>query len=364
MTKKQVIRMIGFGLVVCFFLCILCDLFELKNSSNYDKRFTTFRNLNEDTVDAVIIGTSGTDRYWITPKGYEDYGMTTYVLASDEMPSWLFRNVIDDIYAYQNPELIIIDLRVFAQDNTDEERLDTRVRRLLDSMNFYSVTRFQTAFEAMRVMHETFPERDRFDISFLLSYVKYHTMWSEDDYTLKKHWGNREHEYLGFYMDKELGLDVVEQDKVVYDKELYKELDPLAESSLYDLIEYAKVNNVELLFLDTPQFKDETEIGRANTVIKILEENNINYINYSETDEEGNFLYDLNLDEKTDFYNEGHVNYYGAEKFTTVFGKYLDENYDLEDRRNDPAVQEQWDGVYWKLTEKIYQWEEARKGDK
>ena len=364
MTKKQVARVIAFGLVVCVILCLLCDLFELRNNSNIDKRFTTFRELNEDTVDAVVIGTSGIDRYWIAAKAYEEYGMTTYALASDAMPTWLFTNVIDEIYTYQNPKLIVVDLRAYGQSNTVEDSLDSRARRVLDAMDFYSINRLKTAIDTTRVMNETFPERDKFDISYVLPYVKYHSMWADDDYSIENSWGNKEHDYLGFYMDKKLGMDSVEQEKVVYNHDIYEALDPLAESSLYDLFDYAEEKGIELLFVDTPQFKTEKEMGRANTAMKILEEEGYNYINYNETDEEGNFLYDLNIDPKTDYYNEGHTNYYGAEKFTTVFAKYLNENYDLADRREDPSVQEQWDGVYWKITERIFQWEEAKKGDK
>ena len=364
MTKKQVIRMICFGLVVCFFLCILCDLFELKNSSNYDKRFTTYRKLNEDTIDVAMIGTSGIDRYWIAPKAYEEYGMTTYTLTADAMPTWLYTNILDEVFTYQNPKLIVVDLRSFGQTNTEEDSMDARGRRVLDSMNFYSLNRVKTAFDVMEFMHENFEDKPRFDISYLLPYIKYHTMWSEDDYTIEHNWGNKEHEYLSFYMSKTLSMQVDERENVVYDSEIYKELDPIAEKSFYDLLDYAESKGVELLFVDTPQFKNETEMGRANTLIKMLEENGIKYINYCETDEEGNFLYDLNLDPKTDFYNAGHTNYYGAEKFTDVFAKYLNENYELADHREDPVVQEQWDGVYWKLTEKIANWEESLKGDK
>ena len=67
------------------------------------------------------------------------------------------------------------------------------------------------------------------------------------------------------------------------------------------------------------------------------------------------------MDLNTDFYNEGHTNYYGAQKFTKVFSEYLVENYDLKDRRNDENVKEHWDGVHDKLLAKIAELEEARR---
>ena len=45
---------------------------------------------------------------------------------------------------------------------------------------------------------------------------------------------------------------------------------------------------------------------------------------------------DYNLNFDRDFQDSSHLNYNGADKFTRYLGKYLKENYDLPDRRNDP----------------------------
>lgn len=357
MTKKEFGRCIAFMLVVCLLLVVLCDLFELGNTSNFDKRFNTYRNLNEDTIDAVMIGTSGMDRYWIGAKAYDEYGMTVYPMTADNMPTWLFINMIEELYTYQNPELIIIDARAYGQSNTKASDMEVRARRVLDAMDFLSVNRIKTAFTTMEVIHSTFEEEPSFELSYLLPYIKYHTKW-EEDYSISSNLGSKEHVYAGFYMSSSLSIQVKKQETVVYDSDYFEDLDPLTEESLYELLEYIEENNLNVLFVDTPQFKSEKEIGRSNTLYKILDEYGMDYINYCETDEDGNFLYDLNLNRETDFYNAGHVNYYGAEKFTEVFAAYLDENYDLPDRRNDESVQEYWEGVYAKLQKKIASWEE------
>ena len=80
MTKNQIIRCAAFSVIVCLLLVLMCELFENTNTSNYATRMYSYRNFNEDTVDAVMIGTSGIDRYWIAAKAYEDYGMTVYPL--------------------------------------------------------------------------------------------------------------------------------------------------------------------------------------------------------------------------------------------------------------------------------------------
>lgn len=358
MTKKEFGRCIAFILVVCVILCLLCSLFKQQSSRYIEKRFTTYRKLNEDTVDAVWIGTSGVDRYWLAPKAYEEHGITLFTLASDAMPTWLFTNVIEEAYAHQNPELIIVDMRAYGQSNTKASTMDVRARRVLDAMDFFSSNRIKTAFRTMEVIHETFEEEPRFELSYLLPYIKYHTMWQEEGYSVANHLDNTGDAYLGFFMNASASVKRSAMEKVVHDAERYEALDPVAENSLYDLLDYAKTNNIELLFVDTPHFKAEKEMGRSNALVKILKEEGANYINFCETDAEGNFVNGLTLDPEADFYNAGHVNFYGAEKFTETFAAYLDEHYDLPDRRNDAAVQEEWDGIYAKMKKRIAGWEE------
>lgn len=351
MTKKQIFRCIAFALVFCMMLVVLCDLFESDNNTNFDMRFTTYRNLEKDTVDAVFIGTSGVDRYWIAPKAYEEYGMTVYSLSSDAMPTWLFTNMIDEAYTYQNPELILIDARAYGQDNSLVKPMDARARRVLDAMNFWSINRIKTAFKTMETIHSAHEEQSRFDLSYLFSVAKYHDKWAEDDYEIKNNLGNKEHEYGGFYMSGSLSTFSEPQVTDSYDFDLYEPLDPVAEESLYELLDYVKEKNLNVLFVDTPQLRDETETGRANTLYKILDEEGIDYVNFFATDSDE--MYVIDFDYEKDFYNSGHTNYYGAEKFTDYFAQYIDENYDLPDRRGDEAVAKDWDGKYDAIKEKI-----------
>lgn len=357
MTKKQIGRCIAFALVVCLLLLLMCEIFELSDTSYIATRFKTFDNLNEDSLDAVWIGTSGVDRYWIAAKAYEEYGMTVYPLASDAMPTWLFINVIEEALEKQNPELIIIDVRTYGQSNNKASLMETRARRVLDAMDFFSVNRFKAAFKTMKTIQQVTEEKSSFDLSLLLSYIKYHTMWGDEDFSISDNISRKESDYMGFFMHKSLSTKPNDHDAVVYDPNYYKDLDPIAEASLYELLDYVEEKGLKVLFVDTPELKGQKEIGFANSVFRILDKYGVDYINYSETDADGNFLHGLDLDPDHDFYNENHVNYYGAEKFTAVVSAYLDETYNFEDRRSDEAVAEQWDGIYNKIKKQIKKWE-------
>ena len=358
MTKKELGRSIAFILVVCMMLLLRCEIFELDDTTYIPTRFQTFYDLNEDTLDAVWIGTSGVDRYWLSAKAYEEHGMTVFPLSSDAMPTWLFTYVVDEIYKDQNPELIIVDLRAFCQTNTVESK-DTRARRLLDAMDSFSINKLRAAFRTMRSIKELDSESAAFDLSYLLSYIKYHNMWEDDDFSLVNNTSDAKCPYMGFFMRRTLSLKPKDQKASVFKTDYFEELDPFSEQSLYEFLDYAEEKGLNVLFVNTPNHMTKKEMGRTNTICQILDKKGAKYINYCETDKKGDFTLIPELDHVDDFYNRNHVNYYGAEKFTAVFAEYLNENYDFADHRSDEAVKEHWDGVYDVIKATIKGWEEA-----
>lgn len=360
MTKKQICRMIAFTLVVCTMLLLLCDVFELSDTGYIPIRFKTFYSLNDDTLDAAFIGSSGVDRYWVAPKAYEEYGMTVFPFASDAMPPWLYVEAIDEIYKYHTPELIIVNARVYGQNNSKVSTVETRARRLLDAMDFFSVNRVKVAFKTMEVLRKIDPEQPKFNLSLLLPFVKYHSKWADDDFSISDNLNPAKNQYMGFYTSPTLSVKSKKNKSFVYDNDYYKDLDPIAEEALYELLDYAEEKGIKLLFVETPRRMDEKDMGSLNSLFRILDERDVPYLNYSQTDSDSNFTNMPGLDRNHDFYNKNHVNYYGAEEFTSVLSAYLDENYDLPDRRTDPAVKEHWDGLYDNLKQAIKEWEEAK----
>ena len=370
MTKKQFLRFVGFSLVLVMMLVLMCDLFEIENTKNYDKNMYTYRNLEEDSVDAVFLGTSGVDRYWIAPKAYEDYGMTVYNLSFDAFPAWLYTSCLDYALSKQDPELILIDMRAFYQDNLDYEAMDVRARRYLDSLPFFSAARFKAAFKTMDYMHKADKSQPAFDASYIFSFIRYHSKWA-DDYSLYNNLGSNEQKYGSFFMSTGRSVRATPHERVTFDTSAYNKLDQYCTDAFYELVDYIREKDLNVLFVDTPQFLDPEELGKANALIKLLEEEELDYIHFYEPDSDE---FSIDFDIMTEFYDESHVNYYGAEKFTDVFAKYIDEKYDLPDRRikseENLNAQNFWEGKYDKVKETIVKYEnkkakrEAKKAQK
>ena len=355
MTKKQLIRALAFALAAAVLLLVLCDLFKLSNNPNYDKYFYSYRHLPEDTIDAVFVGTSGMDRFWIGAKAYEEYGMSAWSLCVDAMPAWLYINVIEEALVYQKPELFILDIRAFTQD-TDVDMMDVRGRRVLEAMDFFSANRFKTALDIMESIHEVDSSRDRWDASFVIPFIKFHTKWEDEGIKVIKDLGNRKHDYGSYYMQRELTVLVNPMDPRPYDADVKQELDPYSEKALYELLDYIRENDLNVVFVDTPQIRGSRELGRSNRIYEILEEEGMDYVHFYTEDTVHGFTVDL--DTRHDFYNSGHVNYYGAEKFMDVFAAWLNENYPLPDRRGEKNAEKVWGGMYDRMKETIVKYEE------
>lgn len=360
MTKKQLIRSIAFFMAVAVMVLALCDLFDMDNTYNFNQRYCTYRNFPEDTVDAVILGTSGVDRYWVPSQAYEEYGITVYPLSTDAFPAWLYKYAVDEALRFQDVDLLILDIRPFTLEECNINDMDIRARRFLDALTPFSINRIKGCLETMKIRDEVDKSASRLDLSYLFPIIKFHGRWSQDDYLISNNWSKAPHEYLGFNIIDNATTRMAPQEHFGYDADYYVDLNPYIEAYLYDFLDYLKeLKDLEILFIDTPQVREDVEMGMSNKIYTILEEEGFDYIHYYDENSDSTFSIDIDLE--TDFYNEGHTNFYGAEKFTTIFSEYLVENYDLKDRRDDVKVQEHWNGVQEKLLIKIAELEEARR---
>lgn len=357
MNKKQVIRTAIFVVAVFALLVFLSHLFEYE-VDNISRRYEKFKSLEKDTVDAVYVGSSGVDRYWIGAKAYEEYGMTVYPLSSEGLPSWLVKNLIVEAVNKQNPKLIIIDTRPFTTSEAASTvtLADVRCRRVIDIVDYFSANRLDAIKTSVEEMSKIDTESTKFDLwlSFYFSFIRYHNKWSDESFTfddLKPAKAG----YLGFYMWKGSsvkGYSKAGKPKLTTDRD---PLDETAEKYLRELITYINDNNLNVLFVDTPYALERESSARRNTLFDILDENSMKYITYNTSE-----MYDaLDINFKKDFYNSNHVNYYGAEKFTEDFAFYLKQNYEFPDRRSDERCTKDWEGIYAKIKNRIKTFEDA-----
>ena len=350
MKNKKLVRSLVFVVLVFALLLTLCDLFEYNNDHS-SQRLQTYQDLKRNSVDAVILGTSGMDRFWIGAKAYEEYGISMYPITTEGMPSWVTLPMLKEAEKRQNLKLVVMDMRSFVGDYPkDSLKFDVQSRKAIDILDLFSMTRLEAIINTHKAIKQAEVEdAPAIDISYFLSFVRYHGMWEEEGFSFDE-LKNPKSKYMGFYMHKDYTTSPMLDYTPTVETDERIPLDPVAQTWLDKFLSYIGKQDYEVLFLQTPSTRTKTEAGRLNTLSDYLEARGYTCM-VLDIDES---IYDL----EADFYNDGHVNYYGAEKFTEFFAEYLKENYDLPDRRGDKKSAA-WEGVYDVIKQQVTKFEEA-----
>lgn len=347
MVKKQIAKLVSFFLIVAVLLSGLCGMFEYENS-HMTERLQTYKELEKDTVDAVYVGTSGVHCFWLAAKAYDDYGLTAYPLTADAMPSWVVKNMVEEALKYQNPKLVVVDLRCFTFDPAeDPDTADKRSRRVIDMLDSFSINRIDAIKSSLSVMNSVSDDVD--NLSFYLPFIKYHDLWSSDDFSFKELGVEEGSDTFGYKAVKSRAFQVrYMEDSQSTDKSY---LDEFNTKYLNELIDYFEKEEINYLFVAEPRYLDEDKYALYNGIFDILDERNAPYVDY--VTNEG--FEKSGLNRKGDFYDPGHTNFSGAQRYTDTFAKYLVDNYDFPDRRDDKNCY-QWNGVWDHINKKINKW--------
>ncbi len=385
-TGQRIAKVLVFLGIFCVMLYFLCDIFEYPN--NYiSYRYTLYKDFEPDTVDAVMIGTSGFDRSWIAAKGFEKFGITVYPLAVDAMPCYLAIDMIKEAYRFQNPKLVILDMRMFSlfelEDNIELGKV--RARRVIDILDYFSPNRFDAIKRTLNAIHEADPKESKFNISFLLSFIQFHSKWNEEDFKLLDEIGSKNSPYLGFYLTKNSAMVKTLKETKWSDERM--DLTKNARESLDEILDYCEQHDIELLFLDTPHYLSDVQVKRTNALCDILDSKGIKWVSFAGdewTTEESNFdslvridgngryamhfngldlAFDTRdrawdyfikhtFDSNIHFYDNSHLNFDGAVILTRLLGDYLVNNYDLAKHTDDPKCAD-WIDVYPKIKKKV-----------
>ena len=387
MTKPErkvrpVVRVAVFAVILCVILYFLCDIFEYSNGY-ISQRYKTFKELEPGIVDAVLIGTSGMDRSWIAAKGFDKFGITVYPFSIDAMPCWTALDAIKEVYRYQDPQLVVLDMRMFTlyDEGKEVDLSKIRARRVIDTLDFFSPNRLDAIDRTQKILHEADEDESRFELSYFLSFIQYHSRWSSKGFNPLKEIGSKESKYLGFYLTTN-SIQIYEAEESEWTDER-REITDTALSCLEEILDYCEKNGIRLLFLNAPYQMTLNEVKRLNWLCDYFDEHGVDYITYSDREwynidgsiEENitetadgtyavnyngielvyedreaavNYLTKHSFDLKQHFYDDSHLNFEGAAIFTRLFGDYLVNNYGLADHSEDERYAE-WEEIYKKI---------------
>ncbi len=345
MKKKQLLKSIIFIFIFIFLLVHLT--YCVRTNGDVKDRFVGFYAEKDDTIDAVVIGSSPVYPAFATPKIYGDMGITVYPLSSNMQRPVATKYLVEEVLKTQSPDLFIFEMRMWTANDEDLLGNMAHTREVTDNMK-YSINRIKT----INAMVNDPAER----LTYYFDIFKYHSNWKTLALfsQLRTFFYEYPDDLKGFVAKTDVGPCTESEASNITEREA---MPSEQEEYLLDLLEYIEENDLNALFVITPFTVDEDEQKKINYMSDIIEEHGYNFLDMNQyTDEIG-----LNFEE--DFNDYGtHTNILGAEKVTEFFEQYLKDNYIDElgimttDHRLDSSYKS-WDEAYKLYCDSISDWE-------
>jgi len=289
---------------------------------------------NAGSNDVIFIGDCEVYENFSPITMWEKYGITSYIRGSAQQLIWQSYYLMEETFQYETPKVMVFNVLSMKYDTPkatgDQSQREAYNRMTLDGMR-WSKSKWDSIYASM-----TEEEQEKEAIySYIFPLLRYHDRWSQLTYEDFKYWFKRDtvsdNGYLMQTGIKPLGNAHVERPLVNYD---------FGENSWYYLekmTQLCKEKGVQLVLIKAPALSPVWWPQWDKQIEDYAAENDLLYINMLEHQEE------IGIDWSTDTYDTGlHLNVYGAEKAADWFGKVLQEQCNVPDRRNDTVLSALW----------------------
>ncbi len=295
-------------LFIVIFLIILSLLWKIliRKGDGFGSDVSSFYNIEENTLDLIFFGSS---HCYSTFSPYileEKTGLKSYNFSTQQQPINITYHFMIEALKTQKPKYFVLETRMFAID--DEYMEEGVVRDALDKMKM-SPNKIAAINESVENPEER--------TSYYINIIKYHSRFMEIGFEeIKNAIQGKTVDNKGF-VGLPAGTDVYLDNSSVLGITETTELTNKNLQFFNQIIELCKQNNITLILAKSPCILTEQDVMHYNTVKKIAEENNLQYIDY-------NMMFDeLGFSFPEDFYDYGHLSKSGAEKVTNNFAEYV-----------------------------------------
>ncbi|MEG0360543.1 MAG: hypothetical protein RR602_02835 [Longicatena sp.] len=357
MTRNQKLKILLMTVIIAVLVFgtnfILC---RQLNSESDIKRVENFYELEENSLDMILIGASTSYTNYSAPLAWKEYGYTSYSLGTNMAPMGLAKSMLIEARKTQNPKVFVIDINGILY-NDEQESREGGLRLWIDNM--------KSSQNKTNTIKELVPEKDQ--LSYHIPFLKYHSNWPRFFECVKASINDlleKDNDYLAA-SGMEGNTRVVSQKDYV-DIKQFREESPMYDLSgkhLKDLLEYCKKENLKnVMFTNMPRYYSKKmlpERGRNNSAKALIKEYGYECLDMDE------FVNEIGLDPNTDFYNPNHLNIYGQKKMTYYLGNLLNNRYQLAEGKRDEKISKRYDKEVDGY-KRVYEWadKQAKEGKK
>lgn len=323
-------RMIGFFLIFALCYHVYCRVITPKFFTDTDWPTTTtcagFYDLEKDSADVLFLGSSHGVTSFVPQELYNQYGITSYNLSSDEQGVVTSYYWLKEALRYQSPKAVVMECYFCFPYYVDEplNSNETATRKAFDFMRWSPVKA-----EAVKTICELDESQNVW--SYYLPHLRYHDRWLQEgldrnDYTYRTMAGRSElkgYSPLRFYLgEKGEGF---EPHDMGADADC-AQMAPLMREYLDKINDLCKERDISLILTITPAVSANMEMCKA--VQAYADENGCNFISFNEQ----NVYQQMDYQMEKDNCDDGHPNLWGAVKITDYMGKVLSGQFGIESR--------------------------------
>lgn len=298
-------KVFAFVILLCVVLVKCNDVLAIKEQKS---RLLSFFEEKKDSLEVVFIGSSHMFVAVYPFQLWEEYGIKSATLGGNSMGVPMGYYCVKEAIQNQHPDVIVVDLYKAFLDMKLENEND------IISYTHNIASAFPSDINKLHMLADLIPEEKR--IEFVFPLYLYHSRWkelTEEDFVNQDCYTKGTVPLFGTY-DASSFIEVPEEEK--------QEVPKTAMIYIEKIIKVCKENNVEIIFTVLPYETTNETLYHQRTYNKLADElasRNVEYYNFFHMMDE----VEDGLDVKTDFFNEGHLNYKGGKKITSYFGKML-----------------------------------------
>ena len=324
MEKKSsffnIISFVLFLAVFCLGLLGLYKLFSWKDTSGvYFNTMKQVKNLEDNSVDVVFLGPSHT-YCGINPNVFWDkYGYSTFDMSISGMDMYCTYYYLKEFLKKQSPKVVFVEASNISYGG---HQVQGNVYRAVLSMpnREYAKALLDTSVATAFVENK---DEKTYELVWPIIHTRYKELKKFD--FIK----NPLNQFgLGFTSvfnssDIVLNEDALERNDLV-------ELDATQTEWIDKVVELSKEYGFEIFYYNTPETTSDEGQAVLNSVYRYLDEK------YGiKGFDAGKMMDEVGVDVSGDFSDPGHLNSFGAEKLSTFFADFLNENFLLPDHRGD-----------------------------
>lgn len=331
--KKNAMRAVIFIMLGILMLSVLNKVVTNAGDYRIYQFYNSFYTEEENSLDAVYIGSSITYTFWSASLAWERYGIAVHPFTCPNQPFEVAEYMIKEARKTQPDALYIVPINSI---NDDEGISDVKMHYVADYMPL-SWNKIQMVRALGGYMGIDWTEQ----MEFLFPLIRFHSRWNE---LMEKDFSNPPDGLKGASYYRNFLRTSTDISSDYRTTERTGTLSENTRDAMDSLLEYCDAEQVNVLFIAVPNAQiDEYKLAQINTIKRTVLSHGYPVLDMRSSLEE------IGLDLTKDYYNERHTNIHGAIKVTDYVAKYLVENYGFEDKRGDPAYSS-WDEAYDKYT--------------